>query len=306
MEYCAYFIKDKALFGSHPSQDSVKKLENNGVRYFVDLTCEGEKKIKPYTTEYTYIHYPLVDHKAPYDWKSFATLIIKLSKIIYNLKKDEKIYINCKAGIGRSGLVAACILCYLEKMTYEQAIEITTKCHRERLVLKDNLRKMLSPQTATQRNFVKKFFEPLYFYKAYKYGLTKGFSNFSLDNVEIEGIGKFPTSEAAYQAHKNLENKDYVIKQQESKTPTISKRLGKYVEISEEFENNKDEIMEKIIKLKFTQNSEIKESLLSTGLKIIISSDINDTYWGIGKDGQGKNMLGKILMKIRNEMYLDI
>ncbi len=305
MEYCAYFIKDKALFGSHPSQDNVKKLENNGVRYFIDLTCEGEKKIKPYTTEYTYIHYPLMDHKAPNDWKSFSTLIIKLSRIIENLKDNEKIYINCKAGIGRSGLVAACILCYLENLNHEQAIQITTKCHRERLILKENLRKMLSPQTATQRNFVRKFFEPLHFYKAYKYGITKGFSNFSLHLVEMNGVGIFPTSEAAYQASKNLEDKEYVKKQLDAKTPTMSKRLGKYVDTSIDFENNKDNIMEYIIRLKIKQNEEIKENLLNTGLKLIVSSDTNDSYWGIGKDNEGKNMLGKILMKIRNEMYVE-
>ena len=38
MNYCSYFIKDKALFGSYPTQQSVEELEQEGVRYFVDLT----------------------------------------------------------------------------------------------------------------------------------------------------------------------------------------------------------------------------------------------------------------------------
>jgi predicted NAD-dependent protein-ADP-ribosyltransferase YbiA (DUF1768 family) len=55
--------------------------------------------------------------------------------------------------------------------------------------------------------------------------------------------------------------------------------------------------------LKFNQNPEIKENLMNTGLRIIISTDINDSYWGMGKNLQGNNMLGKILMKIRNKFY---
>ena len=306
MEYCAYFIKDKAIFGKHPTQDQVKELENNGIRYFIDLTCIGEKKIKPYTTEYVYIHYPLVDHKAPENWISFSKLIIRIVNIIKYLKYDEKIYINCKAGIGRSGLVAACILCYMKNLNYNEAIEITTQCHRERKILKERLRNMTSPQTSTQKNFIKKFFEPLYFYKAYKYGSTSGFSNFSLNTVQIENIGIFPTSEAAFQAYKNIENKEYVNKQLESKTPTIAKKLGKFVNENNDFGNNKDHIMENIIRLKFNQNEYIRRNLLNTGLRTIINNDVNDFYWGVGKDGKGKNMLGKILMKIRDQMYENI
>ena len=46
MDYCSYFIKDKAIFGSFPTQESVYELENEGVKYFVDLTDnDKEKKI---------------------------------------------------------------------------------------------------------------------------------------------------------------------------------------------------------------------------------------------------------------------
>ena len=37
MNNSSFFIKDRALFGSFPSQDSVSELETLGVRYFVDL-----------------------------------------------------------------------------------------------------------------------------------------------------------------------------------------------------------------------------------------------------------------------------
>ena len=50
MNYCSYFIKDKCMFGSFPTQESVNELEHEGVRYFIDLTYnEKENKKKfPY------------------------------------------------------------------------------------------------------------------------------------------------------------------------------------------------------------------------------------------------------------------
>lgn len=302
MDYCSYFIKDKALFGSNPSQKSVKELEDMGVKYFIDLTCEGENKVKPYITQYTYIRYPLIDHKVPVDLKSFSKFILRLSSIIEGLDNGEKIYINCKAGIGRSGLVSACLLCYIKELSHIEAIEITTNCHRNRTNIKEKLKKLTSPQTISQKNFVKKFFENMYFYRAYKHINTVGFSNFSLHTVYIKDIGTFPTSESAIQAYKDINNKEYVKKQLASKTPTIAKKLGKSIN-SKFYEENKHLIMESILLLKFNQHPEIKENLLNTGLRIIISSDTNDSYWGIGKDLQGNNMLGKILMKLRKKFY---
>tara|TARA_A100001015_G_scaffold310205_1_gene411142 strand:+ start:1722 stop:1895 length:174 start_codon:yes stop_codon:yes gene_type:complete len=54
MEKASFFIKDKCLFGSYPTQIAVNDLENKGVRHFIDLTNEFERKIIPYTTKYNY------------------------------------------------------------------------------------------------------------------------------------------------------------------------------------------------------------------------------------------------------------
>jgi len=43
MDYCSYFIKDKALFGSYPTLERAKELIDNGVSVFIDLTTESEK-----------------------------------------------------------------------------------------------------------------------------------------------------------------------------------------------------------------------------------------------------------------------
>lgn len=63
----------------------------------------------------------------------------------------------------------------------------------------------------------------------------------------------------------------------------------------------KDEVMLKAIRAKVEQHSEVKEILLSTGNAILVERTEKDNYWGDGGDGSGKNRLGKILMKVRDE-----
>ena len=69
--------------------------------------------------------------------------------------------------------------------------------------------------------------------------------------------------------------------------------------------NNKEvktNIMYDICLAKFTQNQDLKEKLLKTGNAILIEGNWwNDTYWGVC-NGIGENNLGKILMKIREEL----
>ena len=41
------------------------------------------------------------------------------------------------------------------------------------------------------------------------------------------------------------------------------------------------------------------EHLLETDNAILIEDSKTDSFWGIGKLGRGKNMLGKLLIKVR-------
>ncbi|WP_081589256.1 MULTISPECIES: NADAR family protein [Fischerella] len=46
-------------------------------------------------------------------------------------------------------------------------------------------------------------------------------------------------------------------------------------------------------------HTDIREILLSTGDEEIVENSPIDYYWGCGADGSGKNMLGIILMEVR-------
>ena len=168
MDTCSYFIKGKALFGSYPSEKSVKELEENGVRYFVNLTYGDEDKIKEYNTQYELIHYRIRDRSIPDDLLSFSKFIIHLSDVIKNLKPSEKVYIHCKGGHGRSGLVVACLVCFIFKISPFDALNYTSKCHNNRSVMRDKWRKIGAPQTYLQKRFVHQLFRPINYSRMHK------------------------------------------------------------------------------------------------------------------------------------------
>jgi len=161
MQRCSFFIQDKALFGSFPEQSAVYELESFGVRYFVDLTNYNEKHTTRYITKYNYLKYPILDHKIPRNWKSFARLIITICNTIKSLKEGEKIYIHCRGGHGRSGMVVAAVLCYYYNMDPETSLMNTTNCHANRQEMRQKWRDIGSPQGEKQKKFIRDFFKPL-------------------------------------------------------------------------------------------------------------------------------------------------
>ncbi|EAC3108675.1 NADAR family protein [Listeria monocytogenes] len=127
------------------------------------------------------------------------------------------------------------------------------------------------------------------------------FSNFSLHPVVIDGV-TYPTTEHYFQAQKFIDNK-IIKKVINTKKPIDAAKLGRNRDfpLRKGWESMKDEVMLKAIRAKVEQHSEVKEMLLSTENAILVEHTEKDYYWGDGGDGSGKNRLGKILMKVRDE-----
>lgn len=66
-----------------------------------------------------------------------------------------------------------------------------------------------------------------------------------------------------------------------------------------DWEQVKDDIMKRAVLQKFQTHDDIREILLATSNEEIIEATTNDYYWGCGTKGNGKNMLGKIIMEVR-------
>lgn len=130
-------------------------------------------------------------------------------------------------------------------------------------------------------------------------GETKWLSNFELCEVHYDG-DKYTSTEAAFQAAKCLDKKDRI--KFFSMSPIEARKAGRNVALRSDWEYIKDNVMYEICKYKFTHNEPLKQKLISTKNKILIEGNAwGDVYWGVCK-GKGKNKLGKILMKIRDEL----
>ena len=61
-------------------------------------------------------------------------------------------------------------------------------------------------------------------------------------------------------------------------------------------------IMEKLLRLKIKQNPYVKKKLLETKDYIIVEDSPKDSFWGWGPNRDGENRLGKLWMKLREEI----
>ena len=140
----------------------------------------------------------------------------------------------------------------------------------------------------------------IYFYRTgEEYGC---FSNFAPYSIEMEGV-VWPTSEHYFQAQK-FRGTEHAESIRLEKSPMVAARMGR--DRSKPFRSDwdvvKDQVMRDAVLAKFTQHPEIGKILLETGDAILIEHTVNDSYWADGGDGSGKNMLGIILMEVRNKI----
>ncbi|MEM9951577.1 MAG: NADAR family protein [Chloroflexota bacterium] len=141
---------------------------------------------------------------------------------------------------------------------------------------------------------------PIYFYTT---GEPYGeFSNFSRHGFELDEH-YWKTSEHYFQAMK-FEGTPYYDKVREARTPKEAAKLGRRRDfpLRKDWEDVKDDVMRRAVLKKFQTHQSLKELLLSTGDEEIVENAPSDYYWGCGYDGSGKNMLGVILMEVRNQL----
>jgi protein-tyrosine phosphatase len=168
LDFCSRLNVDRRLyFGGFPSKQQLLQLKDIGVKYIVDCTTiEEKRKLDVYNAKdygFTYIHYPILDNFIPTDIRSFKEFIRWLSFLIQQMSKTEQIYIHCKGGHGRSGLVMACILCFLYRFRPSDSIKEITRAHIERKILSPKWKNRLCPSNEIQRIFIHNLFPFTYY-----------------------------------------------------------------------------------------------------------------------------------------------
>jgi ribA/ribD-fused uncharacterized protein len=118
--------------------------------------------------------------------------------------------------------------------------------------------------------------------------------------IILDGI-TYPTIEHAYQAAKTLDpNERRLIAR--CSTPGQAKRAGKSITMRSDWHQVKLQVMEDLVRQKFTNDPELRKKLIQTKNKPIQEGNRwGDTFWGVCR-GKGHNHLGKIIMKVRSEL----
>lgn len=131
-------------------------------------------------------------------------------------------------------------------------------------------------------------------------GQFRFLSNFWVSPIVYEGE-EYPTAEHFYQAAKTVDDEEQKFVRI-SPTPGEAKKRGKKVTLREDWDEVKDGIMRKALRLKFEQNPELAQKLLATGDQELIEGNTwGDTYWGVCF-GTGQNKLGLLLQERRRAM----
>jgi N-glycosidase YbiA len=137
----------------------------------------------------------------------------------------------------------------------------------------------------------------IFFYEIEKpYG---EFSNFSPHGIELDGHW-WPTTEHYFQTQKfaGTSSVEWV---RLAVTPKLAAQIGRdrRLPLRLDWEQVKEDVMRRAVLRKFETHTQLRDLLLATGDEAIVEQNVCDEYWGCGKDRNGKNMLGQILMETR-------
>lgn len=125
-------------------------------------------------------------------------------------------------------------------------------------------------------------------------------SNFFPSKITDTKGNTYPTVEHYFQAMKTFDSEKRKLIAA-APTPGQAKRLGRMVELREDWGDVKNDIMRLALWQKFSKPG-LRKMLLDTGdAELIEGNWWHDTYWGVC-NGEGENHLGKLLMEIRKDI----
>jgi len=126
-------------------------------------------------------------------------------------------------------------------------------------------------------------------------------SNFYRSTIWVDRKS-WPTVEHAYQAYKSL-NEDERETIRKVSNPAEAKKLGRSVTLRDDWDSVKFSLMKSFIQKKF-ESPFLADLLIKTDdAELIHENSWNDRVWGVCR-GSGENLLGKILMEVRDEIKM--
>lgn len=115
----------------------------------------------------------------------------------------------------------------------------------------------------------------------------------------------FPTNEHAFAACKTF---DLHLRQQiaAQRTPGEAKRLGRGVQLRDDWDTARLTVMARLVHEKFVQHPRLAQMLIQTGDEMLVEGNTwGDRFWGADcTSGVGENHLGQVLMQERARLVL--
>ena len=132
-----------------------------------------------------------------------------------------------------------------------------------------------------------------------------------LSNMSLYPVLDYPSAENAYQASKCANIKDR--EQFKHCSPKEAKSLGRRVNLKPNFNEQRIDIMRKVLEIKF-HNRDLALMLIGITGEIVERNTWHDNFWGVcncskclssGKTANAQNNLGKLLMALRTPLNQD-
>jgi N-glycosidase YbiA len=137
-----------------------------------------------------------------------------------------------------------------------------------------------------------------------EYRFLSNFWYFKVPIIEKFNGAEFrhKTVEHAFQSRKS-NNLAVKIRLSRIPRPGDVKKEAKNIVTVKDWDSIKDEVMLELVRAKFFNNAYLADLLLSTGDRPLYEVNYwGDRYWGCDDKLNGENRLGKILMRVREEL----
>jgi Protein-tyrosine phosphatase len=152
-----WVVPDRVLAGEYPgapdeteARGRLGRLRQAGIDSFVDLTEDGElppyRHLLPQDSEYR--RYAIVDTGVPNNVSQTRELLAAIRAAV---ARGRGVYVHCRAGIGRTGLIIGCLLAE-EESSGKTALKTLNRLWRqsERAATWPRL-----PQTTEQADYIR-------------------------------------------------------------------------------------------------------------------------------------------------------
>ena len=159
----SFKVTDNIYAGEYPVMDDgddktailkMKEFQHFGITHFIDLTENGE--LKPYKgmlyDGMTHLRFPLKNNSIPGSMQEIWSILEMIDRIL-ETNPDNKVYLHCSDGIGRTGMVVGCHIAEKTGDTVEDTLK------KLRNLFNDCPKSIFStiPKTEEQLMFIQKY-----------------------------------------------------------------------------------------------------------------------------------------------------